>query len=113
MKKTLFGLVAAAALILMVSCAGKTPTQVAYQSIAVTEAQVLNAHGAYLDALVSHLIPTNDAPTITASFNSVQMALHAAASIASGGASAATPPVVGLQAQDFTNRVNTILINRR
>lgn len=83
-----------------------SPSTVAYQTIGATESAVQAANLAYLDSVVIGKTPTNSVPTVEAAFNSTQMALRAAAAIASGGSSAAVPASVLAQATAFTNTIN-------
>lgn len=83
-------------------------TTTAYKTIATTEAAVSSANSAYLDSVVTGQTRTNDVPRVEQAFNSTQMALHAAAAIASGGSGASTPPAVAAQASDFQNLVNSV-----
>ena len=80
----------------------------AYQTIAATEAAVSTANMAYLDSVVTGTVKTNGVPAVEAAFNDTQMALRAAAAIASGGSSAPVPATVLAKATAFTN---TITIN--
>lgn len=102
MKKTLLSLC------LVVTVAASCP-RTAYQSISATETAVLNANAAYLDSVVSGVTPTNSVPTVEAAFNDTQLALHAAAVVASGGASAPVPAATAAKAQSFTNMVAQII----
>lgn len=84
-------------------------TQSAYQSISAIEAAVLSANAAYLDSVVSGATATNSVPTVEAAFNDTQLALHSAAAIASGGASAPVPAATATKAANFTNMVSTLI----
>ena len=99
--KTLIVIALAASL---VGCATKS----SYQSIAAAEAIVSNANSAYLDSVVTGQTPTNNAPQVEAAFNDTQLALHAAAVLASGGSSAPVPPATAVKVTNFTNLVNSV-----
>ena len=88
------------------TCANGNKT--VYQTIAATEAAVSTANMAYLDSVVTGTVKTNGVPAVEAAFNDTQMALRAAAAIASGGSSAPVPATVLAKATAFTN---TITIN--
>jgi len=79
--------------------------KVAYQTIGATEAAVLAANLAYLDQVVTGVVKTNGVPTVEAAFNDTQMALRAAAAIASGGTNAAVPATSLAKATAFTNTI--------
>ena len=85
-------------------------TQTAYQTIAASETAVLNANAAYLDSVVSGITPTNGVPQVEAAFNETQLALHAAAAVASGGANAPIPTAVAVKVMNFTNNVNAQIL---
>lgn len=100
-------------LLLMLLTSGmtcKNNNQVAYQAISTTEAAVIAANSAFLDSVVTGRTPTNSVPKVEADFNALQLALHAAASVASGGASAPTPPALFVQATTFTNTINSVQV---
>lgn len=83
--------------------AASCPNKTSYETIASTEAAVLAANAAYLDSVVTGQTSTNSVPTVEAAFNDTQLALHAAAAAAQGGASAPVPPSVAVKASNFTN----------
>jgi len=85
----------------------KNNNQTAYQTIGATEAAVSAANLAYLDLVVTGKSPTNNVPKVEAAFNDTQLALRTAASMASGGTSAAVPLAVLTKATDFTNTINS------
>jgi len=97
-------LIAIAVALVLVGCATKT----AYQTISATETAVLAANGAYLDSVVTGQTATNSVPTVEAAFNDTQLALHAAAAVASGGSAAPVPPAAAIKAQNFTNLVQSV-----
>lgn len=88
--------------VVFVAMEGCTTTS-AYQTIAASETAVLKANSAYLDGVVSGVIPTNNVPQVEAAFNDTQLALHAAASVASGGMNAPVPAAVAVKVMNFTN----------
>jgi len=88
------------------TCANNNQT--AYQTIGAAEAAVLAANSAFLDSVVTGLTPTNSVPQVEAAFNDTQMALHTAASIASGGNNAPIPTATNAKVMSFTNLVNTV-----
>ena len=90
-------------LLILVGCATKT----AYQTISAVETSVLAANKIYLTQVVTGQIPTNSVPVVEASFNDTQLALAAAAAIASGGSSAAVPAATLAKATAFTNVIVT------
>lgn len=94
--------------LLAVAWIGCTTSQqtVAYKTIGASEAAVLAANSAYLDAVVTGVVPTNSVPQVERDFNDVQMALHLAAVTASGGANAPIPIAVNVKVMNFTNAVN-------
>lgn len=97
-------LMAIAVAVILIGCATKT----AYVSIATMELATLSANHAYLDRVFTGQIPTNSVPTVEAAFNDTQLALHAAAAIASGGSSAPIPPATLVKVSNFTNLVNSV-----
>lgn len=101
--KTIISICALA--LVLIGCATKT----AYQTIAATETAVLAANAAYLDSVVSGQTTTNGVPQVEAAFNDTQLALHAAAAVASGGASAPVPAATATKAANFTNLVNNVI----
>lgn len=84
----------------------------AYKSIAATETLVVNANSAFLDSVVTGQTPTNSVPQVEAAFNDTQIALHAAAAIASGGNSAPVPPAVNAKATAFINLATALTIKK-
>jgi len=103
MKKYI-AMAASCCLLSMASCTTSQQT-IAFQSISTVEAGVVAANGAYLDAVVTGIAPTNGVPTVEAAFNDTQLALHTAAVLASGGSSAPTPPATFAKAVAFTNTI--------
>ena len=95
-------------LMTFIGCTTPSAQSVIYQSIATTEAGVIAANAAYLDSVVTGITPTNSVPKVEAAFNDTQMALHTAASIASGGSSAPVSPAVFQKAVAFTNTINSV-----
>lgn len=77
----------------------------AYRSIGAAETVTITANQVFLDSVVAHTTPTNSVPQIEAAFNTTQMALHAAAIVASGGNNAPVPASVAAQVTQFTNAV--------
>lgn len=105
MKTRTISLLSICVVLIVGACATKT----AFQTISATETAVLNANSAYLDSVVSGATPTNSVPQVEAAFNDTQLALHSAAAIASGGASAPVPAATATKAQSFTNLVNSVI----
>jgi hypothetical protein len=78
-----------------------TANKIAYESIGATEESVLNANRAYLEAVITGKIPTNDVPKVEARFNEIQMGLTLAAKTASLGTNSPTPADIKAKATQF------------
>ena len=90
--------------LLVVGCA-ILGSKTAFQSISATETAVILANKAYLDSVVTGAVKTNGVPVVEAAFNDTQLALHAAAAVASGGNNAPVPPTALAKATAFTNTI--------
>lgn len=104
--------IAAASVLLIALCLGisacnTTQQRTAYTSIAVAETIATASVNSYFDLVIQGLVPTNDVPRISKSYNAFQQSAILAAAIAQNGTNAIAPSALIAEMSDLTNLVQS------
>lgn len=104
----LIGLMALAAVPVLVTGCGTTAQQVAYKSIYSVQKATVNSYEAYLEGVISGQLATNHVPVVSKRFNEFQAATLAAASAAQWNTNAPASEQMARLSADLINLIQTI-----
>ena len=85
-----------------------TQQRTAYNTIGALEAVAQGTVNGYFQLVIQGVVPTNDVPTVSKSFNSFQASATLAASVAQAGTNAVAPVNLQTEFSNFTNLVFVI-----